>query len=119
MNKLNPSEKRFEDYIEKNLNTQGYTSYRYDNYDRKLCLIKDEVLDFIQRTQKEKWNKLTDAYGEEVESKVFDRISSEISRRGVIDVLRNQVSDRGVYLDLCYFEPKSDLNPTTTLLYKK
>ena len=69
MNKLNPSEKRFEDYIEKNLNTQGYTSYRYDNYDRKLCLIKEEVIDFIQKTQKKSWDKLKDIYQDETENK--------------------------------------------------
>jgi type I restriction enzyme R subunit len=108
---LHPTEKKFEDHIEKFLNLIEYKSIHYQKYDRTLCLIKDEVLDFIKKTQKEKWDKLKDVYGEEVNNKVFDRISSEIYRRGVIDVLRNQVSDRGVYLDLCYFEPKSDLNP--------
>ncbi len=111
MNKLSPTEKKFENHIEKYLNSIEYKSIHFEQYDRTLCLIKDEVLDFIQRTQKEKWDKLKDAYGEEVENKVLDRISSEISRRGVIDVLRNQVSDRAVHLDLCYFEPKSNLNP--------
>jgi type I restriction enzyme R subunit len=33
-------------------------------------------------------------------------------------VLRNQVSDRGVYLDLCHFEPKSSLNPDHLNLFK-
>ena len=62
--------------------------------------------------------KLQDIYGEDTENKVLNRISSEISRRGVIDVLRGQVSDRGVYLDLCYFEPKSNLNPDHLNLFK-
>jgi type I restriction enzyme R subunit len=118
MNNLNPTEKKFENHIEKHLNTIEYKSIHFEKYDRTLCLIKDEVLDFIKKTQKEKWDKLKDAYGEEVESKVLDRISSEISRRGVIDVLRNQVSDRAVHLDLCYFEPKSDLNPDHLSLFK-
>ena len=111
MSSLNPTEKKFENHIEKYLNSIEYESINYEKYDRKICLIRNELLDFIKTTQKEKWDKLKDIYGEELENKVLDRISSEISRRGVIDVLRNQVSDRGVYLDLCYFEPKSDLNP--------
>ena len=111
MSSLKPTEKKFENHIEKYLNSTAFKSIHYEKYDRKICLIRNELLDFIKTTQKEKWDTLKNAYGEEVESKVLDRISSEISRRGVIDVLRNQVSDRGVYLDLCYFEPKSDLNP--------
>ena len=118
MSTLNPTEKKFENHIEKYLNSIEYKSIHFEKYDRTLCLIKDEVLDFIQKTQKEKWDKLKDAYGEEVESKVLDRISSEISRRGVIDVLRNQVSDRAVHLDLCYFEPKSSLNPDHLSLFE-
>ena len=118
MSNLNPTEKKFENHIEKYLNSIKYKSIHFEKYDRTLCLIKDEVIDFIKRTQKEKWDKLKDVYGEEVESKVLDRISSEISRRGVIDVLRNQVSDRGVYLDLCHFEPKSSLNPDHLNLFK-
>ena len=118
MSILKPTEKKFENHIEKYLNSIKYKSIHYEKYDRSLCLIKNEVIDFIKKTQKEKWDKLKDAYSEEVESKVLDRISSEISRRGVIDVLRNQVSDRGVYLDLCYFEPKSDLNSDHLSLFK-
>ena len=77
-------------------------------------LIKDEVIDFLKNTQPQKWNKLNDSYGIDTEKKVLQRISSEISKRGIIDVLRNQVADRGVYLDLCYFQPKSDLNPVSS-----
>ena len=57
MNKLSPTEKKFENHIEKYLNSLEYNSIHFEKYDRTLCLIKDEVLDFIQRTQKEKWNK--------------------------------------------------------------
>ena len=111
MNTLSPTEKKFENHIEKYLNSIEYKSFHFEKYDRILCLNKDEVLDFIKKTQKDKWIKLKNIYEDEVEVKVLERISSEISRRGVIDVLRNQISDRGIYLDLCYFEPKSDLNP--------
>ena len=68
MSVLNPTEKKFESHIEKYLNSIEYKSIHYEKYDRTLCLIKDEVLDFIKKTQKEKWDKLKDAYGEEVEN---------------------------------------------------
>ena len=118
MNSKKPTEKKFENHIEKYLNSTEYKSINYEKYDRTLCLIKDEVLDFIKKTQKNNWKKLQEIYQEDVENKVLNRISTEISRRGIIDVLRNQVSDRGVYLDLCYFEPKSDLNSDHLSLFK-
>ena len=118
MSGLSPTEKKFENYIENFLKSINYKSIHYEKYDRTLCLIKDEVLDFIKKTQKDSWKRLQDIYLEDTENRVLNRISSEISRRGVIDVLRGQVSDRGVYLDLCYFEPKSSLNPDHLNLFK-
>ena len=118
MNKLSPTERKFEKHIEKYLNSIGYESIHYEKYDRKSCLIKDQVINFIKSSQKEKWEKLLEIYPENTEERVLGRIASEISRRGVIDVLRNKVSDRSVYLDLCYFEPKSDLNPEHKDLFK-
>ncbi len=118
MNKFSPDEKKFEKHIEKYLNSIGYESINYKKYDRKCCLIKDQVMNFIKSSQKEKWKKLLEIYPENTEERVLSRIESEISRRGVIDVLRNKVSDRSVHLELCYFEPKSDLNPDHKDLFK-
>ena len=33
------------------------------------------------------------------------RVANEIDARGVLDVLRYGVKDRGVQVDLCYFRP--------------
>ena len=74
MNVLNPTEKKFEDNIEKFLNSIEYKSIYYEKYDRTLCLIKDEVLDFIKKTQKDSWKKLQDIYAEDTENKVLNRI---------------------------------------------
>ena len=81
-------------------------------------MIKDQVIDFIKTTQPEKWERLTEIYDLDTENKILSRISSEVSKRGIIDVLRNPVVDRGVYLNLCYFEPKSDLNPEHLKLFQ-
>jgi type I restriction enzyme, R subunit len=115
---LSPTEKKFEEHIEDHLKSVGYSTTHFSEYDHNLCLIKDQVTDFIQKTQPEQWGRLTEIYGVDTENKILSRISSEISKRGIIDVLRNQVIDRGVYLDLCYFEPKSDLNPDHLKLFK-
>jgi len=118
MSGLSPTEKRFEEHIEDHLKSVGYSTLHFSQYDRNLCLIRDQVIDFIRSTQPEQWGRLQEIYDVDTENKILARISSEISKRGVIDVLRNQVVDRGVYLNLCYFEPKSDLNPDHLKLYR-
>ncbi len=118
MSGLSPTEKRFEEHIEDHLKLVGYSPLHFSQYDRNLCLIRDQVIDFIRSTQPEQWGRLQEIYDVDTENKILARISSEISKRGVIDVLRNQVVDRGVYLNLCYFEPKSDLNPDHLKLFQ-
>ena len=50
-------------------------------------------------------------------SRSLKRVSSEIERRGVLDVLRNGVKDSGVKFRLAYFRPASGLNEETRRLY--
>ena len=118
MSGLSPTEKKFEEHIEDHLKNAGYSTSHFSEYDRNLGLIRDHVIDFIKRTQPEEWGRLQEIYDVDTENKILLRISSEISKRGIIDVLRHQVVDRGVYLNLCYFEPKSDLNPDHLKLYQ-
>ncbi len=118
MTDLRPTEKKFEDHIESHLNSIGYQSRHFSEYDRTLCLLRNDLVNFIRTTQPENWGRLEEIYGVDVENKVLGRVSAEIAKRGIIDVLRNPVVDRGVYLNLCYFEPKSDLNPDHQRLYE-
>lgn len=114
-----PTEKRFETHIEESLNKAGYHSLPPADYDRELCLIPDEVIGFIQETQPEQWEKLTEQYGDTAGVKILRRISDEVSRRGVTDVFRNGVKDRGVLLRLVFFRPNSGLNPDHRELYRQ
>ena len=113
----NPSEKRFEIHIEQSFNTQGYSSIHFNEYDRTLCLIPKEVIGFVKKTQPKEWEKLELQYGTDTENKFLKRLTDEIGKRGVIDVLRNGVKDRGSNFNLVYFEPKSGLNKEHQLLY--
>ncbi len=119
MNGLTPTEIKFEEYIELHLNSLGFSSINFQKYNRTLCLIEEQVINFIKCSQEDKWIKLQKIYGDDIESKILTRISSEISKRGITDVLRNKVKDHGQYIDLCYFKPNSDLNPSHFNLYKK
>lgn len=115
----NPSEKRFETHIEQSLNQQGYSSIHFNEYDRTLCLIPKEVIGFVRKTQPKEWEKLELQYGDDTETKFIKRITDEIEKRGVVDVLRKGVKDRGANFNLVYFEPKSGLNKEHEELYKK
>ena len=105
-----PNEEYFERLIEHDLTHDGYYSVNPTMYDKSLCLLPHKVIEFVTSTQEKEFEKLSQQYGSETEQRFLKRLSSEIESRGVIDVLRNGVKDRGVHFHLLYFEPKSGLN---------
>ncbi len=111
------TEENFEDHIEQHLNQSDYRSLQSMDYDRSLCLIPDEVLQFIQDTQPEAYQKLEIQYGADTPQKLTLRISNQIASRGVLDVLRKGVKDRGCDFKLTYFQPSSGMNPDHQELY--
>jgi len=114
-----PDEKRFETHIEQFLNKEGYISVPYTEYEKVLCIIPSEVISFIKDSQPKEYDKLTIQYGSETDTRVCKRLSEEIGRRSVIDVLRNGFKDRGCTLSMVYFEPNSGLNLEHRELYQK
>lgn len=88
----------------------GYRRGDHKHWDRALCLITTEVLDFLLATQPKEWKRLKHHYGDDVKQRFLGRLSREISRRGALDVLRNGVKDSGCKFQLAYFRPVSGLN---------
>ena len=113
------TETDFEDHIEGYLNQSGYRSLQSTDYDKSLCLIPNETLKFIQDTQPEEYQKLERQHGEDTPQKLTLRISNQIKSRGVLDVLRKGIKDRGCSFDLTYFQPSSGMNPTHKRLYNQ
>ena len=70
-----------------------------------------------KETQPEVYRRLKRQYGEETPTKLLNRVSKEIGRRGVLDVLRKGVIDRGCRFNLTYFRPSSGMNPDHGRLY--
>lgn len=96
----------------------GYRSRKPEEYDRKLCLIPRDVLDFVYATQPKEWEKLKAQHGAEVKEKFLARLSREIAQRGVLDVLRKGIKDSGCKFQLAYFRPSSGLNEALRRLYE-
>jgi type I restriction enzyme R subunit len=96
----------------------GYYRRGPEEYDRALCLIPRDVLDFIYATQPKEWERLRERHGAEVKEKFLKRLAREIESRGALDVLRRGIKDSGCKFDLAYFRPSSGLNPETQKRYQ-
>ena len=110
-------EEDFEDHIEAHLNRSRYRSRQPATYNRSLCLIPNETLRFIRDTQPNEYQRLEIQYRRDTPTKLLNRVSKEIERRGVLDVLRKGVKDRGCHFNLTYFRPSSGMNPNHRKLY--
>jgi type I restriction enzyme R subunit len=95
----------------------GYRRRKPEEYDRALCLLSRDVLDFVLATQPKEWQKLAQHHGAAVQEQFLKRLSAEIERRGVLDVLRSGVKDSGCKFRLAYFRPASGLNEETRRLH--
>ena len=77
-------------------------------YDAELGLATPELWEFVGKTQVKRFEKLIELHGgdQSAAMRAFAiRVANEIDARGVLDVLRYGVKDRGVLVDLCYFRP--------------
>ena len=121
------SEKRFERDIEAHLISHGYQQFNGQDaegnwihnrkHDVSKCIYMDVLTEFIAATQPKEWAKYTKYYGATSVEKLYHRLEAEIAARGLVDVLRNGISDMGCKLRLCYFKPETDLNPDDQARY--
>lgn len=104
-------EKRFEQDIESYLITLGgYIKGDMSTYDSANGIDLPKLVSFIKSTQGKEWERYEKIYGIDSEKKLLKRFSEEVTTHGLIHVLRNGISDRGVKFKVCYFKPESSLN---------
>jgi len=92
-------------YGEPGMRPGGYRKRRPEDFDRALCLLPADVLDFVVAIQPKQWQRLSQHHGAEAKERFLKRLSSEIQRRGTLDVLRRGVKDMGCSFRLAYFRP--------------
>ncbi|MEK7370265.1 MAG: type I restriction endonuclease, partial [candidate division NC10 bacterium] len=95
----------------------GYRKRRREDYDRGLCLLPLDVVDFVLATQPREWQKLAQHHGAAVKEQFLRRLAAEIERRGALEVLRQGIKDSGCKFRLAYFRPASGLNEETRRLH--
>ncbi|WP_204031309.1 type I restriction endonuclease subunit R [Sinosporangium siamense] len=97
----------FEDRVEQELLDRGW-SRAQGTFNVDLGLDTGEMFRFIGATQTKKWDRLVGFYGGDqtaAQRQFAQRVAAEVDARGVLDVLRQGVRDRGVQIDLAYFRP--------------
>ena len=96
----------------------GYRRRKPEDYDRALCLLPRDVVDFVLATQPKEWQRLEQHHGKQaVREQFLRRLAAETERRGTLDVLRQGIKDSGCKFRLAYFRPASGLNEETRRLH--
>ncbi|GAB4495712.1 MAG: DEAD/DEAH box helicase family protein [Saprospiraceae bacterium] len=113
------TEKAFEDAIEAALLSAEGGWQRGDaaNFSRQLALDENVLFAFLEDTQADQWRRLEAIHRGNARQKFLERLDKELSAVGMLDVLRNGITDNGVQFKLAYFKPAHSLNPETERLY--
>lgn len=101
------TERAFEDRVEHELLVQGWEKAQ-GGYRAELGIDTGELVRFLGATQMKAWDKLIELYAGDqstAQRQFAQRLASEIDARGVLDVLRQGIKDKGVAIDLAYFRP--------------
>lgn len=116
----NLKESAFEEHIEKEL--AKLHQYRKRNaetdYNKTTTFDGELLFEFLRSTQVKKLERLEGTYGDALKPRILRRIDEEISRRGVINVLRKGIEEGPVRFDLMFFRPASGLNPEIEKLFR-
>ncbi|MGI5523185.1 type I restriction endonuclease subunit R [Micromonospora sp. CA-259024] len=102
------TEEAFENEVVSSLLALGWLPGDRESYRREVGLDAGHLFEFIGATQIDAWQTLIAYAGgdPDVTQQQFVRfLAREIDERGVLDVLRNGVKDRGVRIRLAYFRP--------------
>lgn len=117
--KTNTKESGFEEFIQEYLvATNGYKARANSQYNKSLAMDTSLVIAFIQKTQADEWKQLAEQHGADLDEKFLARLDAEITERGLLDVLRTGIADRGVRFRLAFWKPENTYNPQTIFEYQ-
>ena len=91
----------------------GWSSGDATEYDRLLGMCPHELIRFVEATQPDVWAKLVGMQGglSQATDKFTKYVASEVSARGLVDVLRRGVKTMGTSVKIAFFAPAHDLTP--------
>ncbi|MCG4585736.1 type I restriction endonuclease, partial [Anaerosalibacter bizertensis] len=113
-------EKRFEEDIENYLLDYGrYEKGDMSAYDKEKAIDMDCLLRFIKSTQSKQWERYEKIYREKSVEALYKRFDDSVRMHGLLYVLRNGITDRGVRFKFAFFKPESSLNQKVVDKYNK
>lgn len=93
----------------------GWIPGRAEDYDREFCVDLPQLSAFLHATQPKVAEALDLANDSPTRRKFLARLQGEISKRGVIDVLRHGIKDGPHHIDLFYGSPSPGNEKAATL----
>jgi type I restriction enzyme R subunit len=107
-NTTDTSEKGLESLIVKSLvEESGYSLGINTDFDRDHAVDLKQLINFLEKTQPEKALKIGLQDDSQKRRKFLDRLQDEITKNGIIDVLRKGINDGALSIDLFYGKPSS------------
>ncbi|MGD1804803.1 type I restriction endonuclease subunit R [Dapis sp. BLCC M126] len=116
------------DITEKNLENIIYQSLIQDSqyspgnsadYHRTYCLDISKLSQFLHSTQPEKLTEISNYYGTNWETKLYERLHRQIQEKSIVNILRQGIKAGETRLELYYKLPTSRLNRDTIQNYQK
>ena len=118
MSDFDVKEKRFEQDIEEYLTTYGgYQKGTPAAFDREKALDTATFLSFIRTSQPKQWERFEKIYGADSERQLIDRFCREVKLVGLLKVLRQGFTDRGIKFRAVFWKPETSINETSQALY--
>ena len=113
-------EKRFEEDIESFLCSEkgGYIKGSPSQFDRKLGLDTKTLITFIKSSQPKQWEKYEKIYGASSENAIIERFCKEVHQVGLLKVLRQGLSDRGIKFRFVFWKPETSINEDSARLHE-
>jgi len=115
------TEIRFEEAIEQHLLSKagGYVKGDAKAFDLQRALFPEDVIAFIQATQKPAWDAIGAYHGANARVAVLDDLAKALASpaMGVLHVLRQGFTCFGKTLRVAYFAPANQMNPETAAQY--
>ena len=111
-------EKRFEQDIEEYLTTAGgYQKGNPKTFDREKALDVGTFVSFIRTSQPKAWARFEKIYGADSERQLVERFCREVKMVGLLKVLRQGFTDRGIKFRAVFWKPETSINETTQAQY--
>ncbi|WP_201530726.1 type I restriction endonuclease subunit R [Psychrobacter sp. LFX-11D] len=112
------------------MQTQGWQLGHASGYQAETALYEQDVLDFVQNTQPQEWEKFCRTFPIDSERHFIDALVKQLNKAdehstdrasrtyGTLGVLRHGLKIRNARFSLCQFKPEHSLNPEIMARYE-